>query len=68
MELLEENGLQDEVKVARMGVPDEIVSHGDPKKLLADYGLDADGIEKRVLISLEIIKGGSGSKSRLRVA
>lgn len=68
MELLEENGLQDEVKVVRMGVPDEIVTHGDPKKLLADYGLDADGIEKRVLVSLGNIKGGRNSKSRLRVA
>lgn len=68
LELLEENGLQDEVKVVRMGVPDEIVTHGDPKKLLADYGLDADGIEKRVLLSLENIKGGRKSKSQLRVA
>ena len=68
MELLEENGLQDEVKVVRMGVPDEIVTHGDPKKLLADYGLDADGIEKRVSVSLDYIKGGRNSKSRLRVA
>lgn len=68
MELLEENGLQDEVKVVRMGVPDEIVTHGDPKKLLADYGLDADGIEKQVLSSLEDLKSGRGSKSRLRVA
>ncbi|MBK7932658.1 MAG: 1-deoxy-D-xylulose-5-phosphate synthase [Acidobacteria bacterium] len=68
LELLEENGLQDEVKVVRMGVPDEIVTHGDPKKLLADYGLDADGIEKRVLASLEDLKSGRGSKSRLKVA
>ena len=68
MELLEASGMQDEVKVVRMGVPDEIVPHGDPKKLLADYGLDADGIEKQVLGSLEDLKSGRGSKSRLRVA
>lgn len=43
MELLEANDLQDKVKVVRMGVPDEIVSHGDPNRLLGDYGLDADG-------------------------
>jgi len=67
MELLEEHGLQDEVKVVRMGVPDEIVTHGDPKKLLAGYGLDTDGIEKRVLETLENLKSGR-SKSRLRVA
>ncbi len=39
MELLEENGLQDQVKVVRMGVPDRIITHGDPKLLLAKYGL-----------------------------
>lgn len=44
MELLEENGIQDQVKVVRMGVPDRIVTHGDAKLLLAKYGLDADGI------------------------
>src|SRR5258708_38298557 len=43
MELLEENGLLDKVKVVRMGVPDEIVTHGDPKMLLAKYGLNAEG-------------------------
>ena len=44
MELLEEKGLLDKVKVVRMGVPDRIITHGDPKLLLAKYGLDADGI------------------------
>ena len=33
MELLEENSMQDSVKVVRMGVPDRIITHGDPKLL-----------------------------------
>ena len=39
LELLEENGLQDKVRVVRMGIPDRLVTHGDPKLLLAKYGL-----------------------------
>jgi 1-deoxy-D-xylulose-5-phosphate synthase len=48
MELLEENGLLDSVRVVRMGLPDRWVTHGDAKLLLAKYGLDADGIYTRV--------------------
>jgi 1-deoxy-D-xylulose-5-phosphate synthase len=48
MELLEAHGLQDQVKVVRMGVPDKIVTHGDAKLLLSKYGLDPDGIHLRV--------------------
>jgi 1-deoxy-D-xylulose-5-phosphate synthase len=48
MELLEENGLLGSTRVVRMGVPDRIITHGDPKLLLAKYGLDADGIYTRV--------------------
>ena len=55
LELLEENGLQDKVRVVRMGVPDRIVTHGDPKLLLAKYGLDADGIYTRVKESVEVL-------------
>src|SRR6266478_6520468 len=55
MELLEENGLQDKVRIVRMGVPDRIVTHGDPKLLLAKYGLDADGIYTRVKESIEVL-------------
>ncbi|MEO8648455.1 MAG: 1-deoxy-D-xylulose-5-phosphate synthase, partial [Acidobacteriota bacterium] len=56
IELLEQNAMQDKVRVVRMGVSDEIVPHGDPKALLAKYGLDANGIYDRVkqtLISME---------------
>jgi 1-deoxy-D-xylulose-5-phosphate synthase len=55
MELLEENGLQDKVRVVRMGIPDRLVTHGDPKLLLAKYGLDADGIYMRVKESIEVL-------------
>ena len=56
MELLEENGLQDKVRVVRMGVPDRIVTHGDPKLLLAKYGLDADGIYTKVKEAVDVLE------------
>jgi 1-deoxy-D-xylulose-5-phosphate synthase len=34
--------------VLALGLPDEFVEHGDPAKLLAEYGLDAAGIEQSV--------------------
>ena len=55
MELLEAHGLQDSVRVVRMGVPDEIVTHGDPKRLLAAYGLNAEGISRRVAETLQAL-------------
>jgi len=55
MELLEENGLQDKVRVVRMGIPDRLVTHGDAKLLLAKYGLDADGIYTRVKDSIDVL-------------
>jgi len=55
LELLEENGLQDKVRVVRMGIPDRLITHGDAKLLLAKYGLDADGIYSRVKESVEVL-------------
>src|SRR6202521_5059250 len=55
LELLEENGLQDKVRVVRMGIPDRVVTHGDAKLLLAKYGLDADGIYNRVKESVDVM-------------
>jgi 1-deoxy-D-xylulose-5-phosphate synthase len=52
MELLEANGLLENVSLHRMGVADEIVTHGDPKILLAKYGLNADGIYRRAKESI----------------
>ncbi len=55
IELLEENGLQDKVRVVRMGIPDRLVTHGDAKLLLAKYGLDVDGIYNRVKESIDVL-------------
>ncbi len=55
LELLEENGLQDKVRVVRMGIPDRLVTHGDAKLLLAKYGLDGDGIYTRVKESVDVM-------------
>jgi 1-deoxy-D-xylulose-5-phosphate synthase len=68
MELLEENNLLDRVKVVRMGVPDRIITHGDPKLLLAKYGLDADGIYTRVRETIEILEVRRTGKTRLKIA
>ncbi len=66
LELLEANGLQDKVKLVRMGVADEIVTHGDPKLLLGKYGLDADGIRDRVKTTLASLDEVPANKNRLR--
>ena len=55
LELLEENGLQDKLRLVRMGIPDRLVTHGDGKLLLAKYGLDADGIYTRVKESIDVL-------------
>ncbi|MCA1622689.1 MAG: 1-deoxy-D-xylulose-5-phosphate synthase [Acidobacteria bacterium] len=67
MELLEENNLLDRVKVIRMGIPDEIVPHGDAKLLLAGYGLDAKGIYTKVKEKVETIEERRMNKKRLRM-
>lgn len=66
LELLEENNLADKIKVVRMGVPDEIVPHGDPKILMAEYGLDADGISQRVTDSIEMLDDKHLRKNRIK--
>lgn len=65
LELLEANGIQDQVRVVRIGVPDRIVTHGDAKLLLAKYGLDADGICLKVRDSVGAL-GRKGSSKPLR--
>jgi 1-deoxy-D-xylulose-5-phosphate synthase len=37
-----------EKRVLLLGLPDRFVDHGDPGRLLASVGLDADGIEKAI--------------------
>jgi 1-deoxy-D-xylulose-5-phosphate synthase len=67
MECLEGNGLLDAVKLVRMGVPDRIVTHGDPKMLLAQYGLDAEGIYNKVKEAFEILEERRVGKKRLKI-
>jgi len=66
LELLEENGVSDKIKVIRLGVPDRIVTHGDPKLLLAKYGLDADGIYEKAKAAVES-HGGQKQQKRLKI-
>jgi 1-deoxy-D-xylulose-5-phosphate synthase len=40
--------LQIAVPVLRLGLPDHFIDHGEPAKLLAGEGLDADGIEASI--------------------
>ena len=67
MELLESKGLQDTVRVVRMGVPDKIVTHGDARLLLAKYGLDADGINAKTIESIKALGERKAEPKRLRV-
>ncbi len=67
MELLEENDLLDKIKVVRMGVPDRIITHGDPKLLLAKYGLDADGIYQKVSEITESLGERRAAPQRLKI-
>ncbi len=66
LELLEENGLSDKIRLVRMGVPDRIVTHGDPKMLLAKYGLDADGIYSRILETLGVMDEKRTGKTKMK--
>jgi 1-deoxy-D-xylulose-5-phosphate synthase len=66
MELLEENGLLDSVRVVRMGIPDRLVTHGDAKLLLAKYGLDADGIYTRVKASIDVMEDRRAKREWVR--
>jgi 1-deoxy-D-xylulose-5-phosphate synthase len=65
LELLEENGLQDKLRLVRMGLPDRLVTHGDGKLLLAKYGLDADGIYTRVKESIEVLQDRRAKRQKV---
>ena len=49
-----------------MGVPDRIVTHGDPKLLYAKYGLDADGIYSKVTETLDMLDEKRLNNKRIR--
>ncbi|MGD8717418.1 MAG: 1-deoxy-D-xylulose-5-phosphate synthase [Candidatus Zixiibacteriota bacterium] len=53
LELLSERGLAGEVKITRLGYPDEFVEHGTPQELLDKYGLNAAGIAEAARQLLE---------------
>jgi 1-deoxy-D-xylulose-5-phosphate synthase len=55
LELLGDEGLTN-VKVVRMGIPDEFVDHGTREELLSDYGLTSEGI----VMAAYNLKTGSG--------
>lgn len=63
LELLEANGIND-VKVKRLGIPDEFVEHATPNQLREKYGLTAKGIVETVLQELQKVR----TKFRTRVA
>ena len=66
LELLEEKGLVQNVRVIRLGVTDEIVTHGDPKTLLAHYGLSPDGIADKVIETLGSMENPRLDSQRIR--
>jgi 1-deoxy-D-xylulose-5-phosphate synthase len=43
---------QKDVKVLLLGLPDRFIDHGDPGRLLASVGLDAEGIRKSVTAAM----------------
>ncbi len=56
LEFLEEKKVLNDVRVVRLGVPDRIITHGDPNLLKAKYGLDADGIYNKLKENIEYIE------------
>ncbi len=66
LEFLEAESKLDGLKVVRLGIPDEIVTHGDVPRLLAQYGLDADGIYNTVRKNLNSLGAERGGQQRLR--
>ena len=67
LEFLEEKEVLNDVKVARLGVPDRIVTHGDPNLLKAKYGLDADGIYNKIKENIEYVEMRRTSNKRLKL-
>jgi len=48
IDLLKQSDL-DDVQIKSIGIPDEFVEHGSQAKLRAKYGLDSEGIARKVL-------------------
>lgn len=53
LEVLAKHGICKPVLL--LGVEDKVTEHGDPKKLLADLGLNAEAVEKRIVGWIEVV-------------
>lgn len=53
LEVLAKHGICKPVLL--LGVEDKVTEHGDPKKLLADLGLNAEAVEKRIASWIEAV-------------
>ena len=53
LEVLAKHGICKPVLL--LGVEDKVTEHGDPKKLLADFGLNAEAVEKRIAGWIEAV-------------
>ena len=61
LEALQAEGLI--LPVLQLGLPDEFIEHGDPAKLLAGVGLDAQGIERAIRARFsDLLPGAPDSK------
>ena len=67
MEFLEAKEVLNDVKIVRLGVPDRIITHGDPNLLKAKYGLDADGIYNKIKEHSEYIEMRRTANKRLKL-
>lgn len=67
LEFLEEKEKLNDVKIIRLGVPDRIITHGDPNLLKAKYGLDADGIYNKIKQHSEYIEMRRAGAKRLKL-
>lgn len=67
LEFLEEKEKLGDVKIVRLGVPDRIITHGDPNLLKAKYGLDADGIYNKIKQHSEYIEMRRAGAKRLKL-
>jgi 1-deoxy-D-xylulose-5-phosphate synthase len=56
LELLEANEMLGRCKIVRLGVPDKIIAHGDPKILLAECGLTPTTVYEQIKKTLAEIE------------
>jgi 1-deoxy-D-xylulose-5-phosphate synthase len=62
LEALQAEGLI--LPLLQLGLPDAFIEHGDPAKLLADVGLDAQGIERAIRERFsDLLVGSAGLKA-----